>query len=581
MPGENERNQRAKNAIQTNGVLDSKRDFKEDLPKQNGETYREYMRRLSKTRDITDLGVAAMIATTTLMKGKPAWDQQVDEHQVSVMAKEISQQKAFKQMLRTNKDVNLLAANGMGAELCLELARTQNKISEAIEPYRRKLDTASRERDYEFVQAGKRWMEKLEKENKPRESEAARDIRQEYFRTRFVFEGTGEAFRPVEHNVPKPEECIRLIDETRKRIDGPVDIPGSGGLSEDEFTFNMCLLHQYMPKDRFEQYCKQITEHSGKKIEPEDYNMERMMGAKKLAAEWNKEREERIRKAWKENKTIDREALAEAVAVRQLSHGKSDAFVHVRDIEAMKRKLLAPGSAFDRTLKDPGEITKELEKENSFDSIVLMTRAEQRGHALRTAQWQVNRSVRALQEPTSPSLRTEHLANIIAAQEFAAINAKKKFDGTEPLTNANFRERAMQIRSDPAFKRLADKYNNDPEFRAEVNRKIKDDDKASELQNQYMKMQLREQKYAKEREERQKEAQRKRQEKAKTWNQQVKPESSGSVQIERTRKTKQNDANVKELDDGWTLFDKPGQKAPEVRKPQSQVQKQQAVSISF
>lgn len=580
--GDNERkNQPQKPAqpIQRNGVLDSKRDFKDDLPKQTGESYREYMRRLSKTKDITDLGVAAMIATTTLMKSNPAWDQQVDEHAVSVLAKEISRQTAFKQMLRTSKDLELLVSNRMGTELCEELAKTQRAYEAEMEPYQRKLDRQSRERDYEFAQSGKKWLEKLENENKPKDgAEPERNIRQEYFRTRFVFEGTGEATRPAEYNVPKPEECIQLITETRRRIDGEGNVPGGGDLSEDEFTFNMCLLHQYMPPKNFEDYCKRINAHREKKIVPEDYNMERMTGAKKKAEEWNKEREERLNKAWKENKTIDREALAEALAVRQLSRGKSDVFVHERDIQAMKQKLLAPGSAFHRALKDPGEITKELENGHSLDNIVLMTRAEQKGHALGAAQWQINRSVRVISEPCTPSLRTEHLANIIAARELAA----KKIDGTEPLYNAGFRERSMQIRNDPAFKRLADKFNNDPQFRAEVNRKLKEDDKATELENQYLKMQLKEQTYAKERDERQKERERRQtaqREKAQTWNKQMQVQSSGSVQIERTEKPKQGGEMI---DGDWALIGKAGQKPKVNENPkQPEIQKQQAVSISF
>ena len=539
---------------QVNGRVISKRKWSEDLPKE-GETYKEYMRRLSRTKDITRDGVAGMIAASMMMKKNGGGNKPVDKKEVEALINKLQEQPAFEHMIEKSPDLGLLVANGAGSELCVRLSEHQKAYEKAMGPYMRPTD----EETIEKYDTG--W----ERRNSKGYDQRLYRKYEDYGKTKYVVQQRFEGQRP-----PSPEGCRSLVWEARNRINGPDNVPGGGKLSEDEFTVNMCLLNRYMPKKDFEKFCKELNEHRSVTqglVRPEDFDLERMLGKKKKAQEFNRECEERLFKTWKEKKTLDVDALAEAAAIRELSNGTDGKLVRREEIDAMKEKLLAPGSAFQRTMQDvmKDKKTQEetLRKLNGTDGVGELAgslRAEAKTHALRTAQFQINRSVRALAEgPSNTHLNQEHLATIIAAREFAA----KKHDGTELLNNAAFEERTRQIQNDEAFKRLAERYNNDPQYRAQIKQSLKGDDTAQELQKDFMKIQNdmrkrqaerqekerqkreQEQKEREEKQRQQKEKQRRQMEKQK----QFKVEKAGSVQIEKTE-------------------------APTI-------QKQQAVSISF
>ncbi len=87
-------------------------------------------------------------------------------------------------------------------------------------------------------------------------------------------------------------------------------------------------------------------------------------------------------------------------------------------------------------------------------------------HSAKAAQWQVNHSIRALVNgPTNTYTASQNLANILAAREMAA-----RGDAGEGLTNKDFRERAEQLQTDPAFQRMAALYTEDPAFRRRIDR---------------------------------------------------------------------------------------------------------------
>ena len=549
---------------QVNGRVISKREWSEDLPKE-GETYKEYMRRLSRTKDIDRIGVAGMIAASMMMKKNGGGNKPVDKKEVDALIYKLQKQPAFNHMIEKSPDLGLLVANGAGSELCVRLSEHQAAYEKALGPYRRPTGMWERDKEHDVEFSINTWLNEIydvgneKKGTKGYEERLARK-RKDY----------PEALNVASTPLPPPEKCRRLVWEARNRINGPDNVPGGGKLGEKEFTFNMCLLNHYMPKKDFEKFCKELNKNASVErglVKPEDYDFERIMGKKKKAQEFNKECEERLFENWKEKKTLDVDTLAEAAAIRELSHGMDGKLVRREEIDAMKEKLLAPGSAFQRTMQDvmkdkktQEETLRKLNGTDGIDHLAGSIHTEAKTHALRTAQFQVNRSIRALAEgPSNSHLNQEHLATIIAAREFAA----KKHDGTEQLNNGAFEERTRQIQNDEAFKRLAERYNADPQYRAQIKQSLKGDDTAQELQKDYMKIQndmrkrqaerLEKERQKKEQEQKEREEkQRQQEEKARRQaekQKQFKPERAGSVQIEKTEAPK--------------------------------IQKQQAVSISF
>lgn len=473
---------------------------KDQFLPQEGETYKDYMRRLSKNKDAAPYGVAGMIATSMLIKDGGA-NRPVEPDKLKALTEKISAQPAFNNLLKRN-DVKLLVANGAGSELCMRLADEEKEYEKACAPYARSKDFDERKADFDFSVECQKKIGKIVaagsvgKDEKEAQQNAER-MNQSYAKTMWALSHTQQPSRKdMEHGFPSAEECRSLVWETCKRINGPDGVPGGGNLGEEEFELNMCLLGRYMPKKDFEDYCKELNKHRTReqgKLKPEDFDLARIQGRKERATEFNRRCGQRLEEHWKQNRQIDVDALAEAVAIRQLSHANGSSVLQGWEIEAQKKKLLAKGTAFQRAMQDIAKkpeqqekIMGQLKEPGNIENLVVETRTQMRDHALRSAQYRVNRSVRALADgPSNSFLNTEHLADIIAAREFAA-----KFRvGTEPLSNGGFYERSLQIQSDPAFKRLAERYNTDPKYREEIKEALKKDKTAGGLEREYLKSQ--------------------------------------------------------------------------------------------
>ena len=59
----------------------------------------------------------------------------------------------------------------------------------------------------------------------------------------------------------------------------------------------------------------------------------------------------------------------------------------------------------------------------------------------------------------------------------------------DKLTNKSFTERAELIRQDPVFKRMADRYAGDPEYRRHINNKLREDGTGISLAEEYGRVQ--------------------------------------------------------------------------------------------
>ena len=109
-------------------------------------------------------------------------------------------------------------------------------------------------------------------------------------------------------------------------------------------------------------------------------------------------------------------------------------------------------------------------------------RERSRKKVIRTAQGEINRSIRRLtgDAPLNRHFTEQYLANILAAEQLA-VNAR----GDENITNGAFRERAEELQKDPAFRRLAQRYMDNPLFRENMNKGLLRDRSALTLANAY------------------------------------------------------------------------------------------------
>lgn len=543
------------------------------LPKE-GETYKDYMRRLSNNKGAAPYGVAGMIATSMLIKSGGG-NRPVEPEKLKALTEKISAQPSFNNLLKRN-DVKLLVANGAGSELCVKLAEEEEEYQKACEPYARSKDYDDRKADFEFTTEYQKQLGQLiasggaRKGPEEKQEDYEARVNQEYAKTTWVLSHTQKpSKKDPEQGSPTAEECRSLVWEARKRINGPEDVPGGANLSEEEFTLNMCLLNRYMPRKEFADYCKAINKNRTREqgqINPEDFDMSRLLRRKERAADFNRRSAQRLDEQWKQNHKVDAEALAELLAVRQLSHANGNNVLQGWQVEAEKKKLLAKGTAFQRMMQDiekkPEQQEKLMEKLKEgadVEELAIEARTQMRDHALRSAQYRVNRSIRALADgPSNTFLDTEHLADILAAREFAA----KFRTGTEPLSNGGFYERSLQIQNDPAFQRIAERYKNDPKYREELKNSLKNDETAGKLERDYMEIQLDLRERQAEREEKQREQEQREREQR----EQEQPAAEQERQREDQQRQQQRDQNQPNLDQQREL-----QREPQVEQAQPQL----------
>ena len=205
--------------------------------------------------------------------------------------------------------------------------------------------------------------------------------------------------------------------------------------------------------------------------------------------------------------TLD--TAAEALAIQQISGGDPNKLITAEALEKQKGLLKQPGSAFMKVMQDDkarenlrqladmgeaeevvGDLNKGIakEKERRYQEArrkAQEVREQARKHVVRTAQGEINRSIRHLAGggPLNRFFTEQYLANILASEQLA-VNAR----GDEKITNAAFRERAEELRQDPAFRALADRFVNEPQYRQQMLDDLVRDRSANGLAEEYRKL---------------------------------------------------------------------------------------------
>ena len=443
------------------------------------ETYRNYMGRLKDDGSLTSSRAAALMATAMLMQGKP--NERVDREKFYEFSRKLQAQPAFRMMMRDNKAKELLRT-GNGTGLFVLMADKETERKRAFERY---------VRPGEYVREDARLLESAVdglRRHAPAEGAVAAGNPELERRGKLYH----EMMKRLDHAKSLAQRGVQLSGEQTKELitavreyndGGKKELPGGEAEAEGRLEV-MCLLSRYMPEKDFRSYCRSMNEAHALTdpmaegyIDPEAFPAERLTDGAKTAKEWYAQSQERLAKSF------SLEGCAEAAAIRRLSGGNPQRVIREEELDAETKRLCAPGSALIRAMRD--DKTREeyahLAASGKAEELSTDLLAAARKHSVRTAQWQVNRSIRELTSgPVNAYVAADNLANILAARELAV-----KGDAGEQLTNSAFRARAEQLRSDPAFQRLARRYSEDPSFRRRMNRELVEDSSAARLQSVY------------------------------------------------------------------------------------------------
>ena len=443
------------------------------------ETNREYLRRLREDNSVSPSKAATLIALTMLMQRQP--NAIVDRERLAQTAKEFENHPATQRLMDDPRSAALIRG-GDGTALIGMMADKETARQREIDRYRRP-DEFVRE-DAQFLKdAVKHLKEAVRGDGEPGAGEAEAEQRGPLYR---------EMMKQLEAAQSLAESGVQLSGEKARALVGAVRAyndadaravnPG-GDKKAAGFVGAMCVLNRYMPVKDFRSYCKRMNSahghldpHDPEYVSPASFTHARMNGDEKSAREWLAESQERL------SKQFTLEGAAQAAAIRSLSGGNPGKPISPRALDAETLRLTAPGSAFVRTMQDPKarEEFSRLAAGGDVNTLGADLLGAAQRHTRKAAQWQVNNSVRALTRgPVSRHAAAEHLANILAARDFAG-----RGDAGDLLTNRAFRERAARLQSEPAFRRLAERYQDDPSFRRDMNEALRTDSSAAALQEE-------------------------------------------------------------------------------------------------
>ena len=438
----------------------------------DGETYGHYLRRLVDDPTVNPAKAAAMMVTAMVMQGNVNADRPVDREQLFQMENMIRQQPAFA-LMRKSGDMNRLMRQGDSMGLIKCMAEKENQRQQTFRKYVRPREFIGADADFLNTVT-----EKLRAKKPPRAPDGqavARDPNLE--KQTKLYE---EMMKRLEAARSKAERGVQLTGEETKNLITAVKAYNDGGAGKlpgvekppEGYTEAMCLLGRYMPTQEFRSYCRQVNR--GRNLQnpyqqgyaqPEYFASDRLTGTAMTAGERLERSREHLRKSFSAT------SCAEAVAIRNLSGGNPNRLIRQEELDKETLRLLSPGSAFMRAMKDDKtrENMAKLAAAGGSSKLGVDLMRAAREHMIKSAEWQVNKSIRTLigGGPMNEYFTTLHLANVLAARELASSR-----DPGENITVGSFREKAEKLQEDPAFRQLAARYVRDPGFRQQVNRNL-------------------------------------------------------------------------------------------------------------
>ena len=435
-----------------------------------GRTYLQYVGKLKKER-FTDTTVSHLIASSILMQRDPEavmdWATTVD------LANKIQAQPAFERLMADPKTKGLKEA-GNGLALIEMLAAKENERKAEMNKYARPADMAYE--DSLFLTEAKVRLQ--DKEGVLGAGKKAVGRKSKYFR---------QMIKQIEHAESLAQKGLalsgddtrKLIDAVKKYNDGGSKVPGgtkkAAGVNEA-----MCILKRYMPEGEFNLYCSRINMRHNKKLDPESFTERRLYGQDLSVAEMKRQCRLNLQKEF----TLENCAALAACATTKPKHGLIDADAYERE----KAKLLQEGSAFRVAMKSEDaqkKLWNTLQNGGTANEVIEDINKQAMEKLGKRAQWHFNRSRGALLSGrTNTYFAGEHLANLMALNQLQLSAGMG-----EQVTNRSFAERAQAIQEDPVFKRMANRYASDPEYRNHINSKLREDGTGDTLVEEFGRVQ--------------------------------------------------------------------------------------------
>ena len=438
----------------------------------DGETYGHYMRRLVDEPTMNPAKAAAMMVTAMIMQGNMNANRPVDREQLFQMENMIRQLPAF-ELMRKSGDMNRLMRQGDSVGLIQCMAEKENQRQQAFQKYVRPQEFIGADADFLNTVT-----EKLKAKKPPQAPDGqagAQDPNLE--RQTKLYD---EMMKRLEAARSKAERGVQLTGEETKNLIAAVKAYNDGGADKrpgverprEGYTEAMCLLGRYMPAQEFRSYCRQVNQGRNLRnpaqqgyAQPEYFASDRLTGTAMTAGERLERSREHLMKSFSAT------SCAEAVAIQKLSGGNPNRLIRQDELDKETLRLLSPGTAFMRAMKDDEtrENMAKLAAAGGSSKLGSDLMRAAREHMINSAQWQVNRSIRALtgSGPMNEYFTSLHLANVLAARELATGR-----DPGENITAGSFREHAEKLQEDPAFRQLAARYVHDPAFRRQMNRSL-------------------------------------------------------------------------------------------------------------
>jgi len=465
------------------------------------ETYGDYLERLqdASLNDYTPESKAAALMTTVMLMQHGNRNKVIRKDTFKAAKKALIGSPVFKKMVKDPEALEMIRNNNADGLFRKLNEMTLQRQQELDRKYKRPTDRQVVAQDAELL---KKSIESLKKSagNATATGSPELELRGFYYK---------EMIKQLEYAQSLTEKGIQLSGEQTKNLiravkaynDGGVSRVKPGGTMQAEgFAESMTLLKTYMPAGEFNRYCKRMNTSRGVQspgnmnyVEPEAFGPERITAGAKTAKELAARNREEIRNSF----TLD--TAAEALAIRQLSGGNPNKLITPAELDAQKSRLKKPGTAFMKLMSDDRareelrhladmgeaeEVVSDISKgvEKVEDRMEKELRERSRKKVIRTAQGEINRSIRRLtgDTPLNRHFTEQYLANILASEQLA-VHAR----GDEVITNGAFKERAEELQKDPAFQRLAQRYMENPAFRENMNRGLLADRSALSLANAY------------------------------------------------------------------------------------------------
>ncbi len=398
-------------------------------------------------------------------------EQQIDEPGIRMVQRQLLDIPAFKEMMK-DPHTKELFYNGDGAGLMGLMAQKQVEIQNRAKIYERPKSMV--EEDNAFYKNVINSLKGGGAEGAPAQLEKTDSHFIEMMKQL-------EAVEQVTRSGTQPsgETMKSLTSAVQKYVNRGTKITGGTEKNVAGFKEAMCLLKRTMPEKKFDTFCKNYNRHHPKKkIQPDYFLAGRLSGTLKTGLEYERELKKKLAKSY------DIKDAATLLASKQLMKGSRIAPLKTYEVDQLANKILSPGSAFMRAMKDKeskDKIIKLLGDNVSVKKVTLAIEKECDIHRIKTAQGHLNKAMEAL---TGTKLNlynsTRALAKAMAAQEIAVSG---KFD--QDITNKGFKKREEELINDRNFQRLAERYTTDAVFRNKINNSLNNEGNANRIVSEY------------------------------------------------------------------------------------------------